>query len=192
VGKILNTLDSLGLTENTIIILWGDHGWHLGDHDLWCKHTNFEQATRAPLLVSSPGIKPGKTKSLSEFVDIFPTLCELSGLSIPDFLDGTSLVPLMKNPSSSVKEYAVSQYPHSGKMGYSISTSQYRLTWWMQNGFRSGDPYNDTLIFERELYDYKKDPLETTNVVSDLKYKETVKEMNILMTTFFEDQAGKH
>ena len=190
VGKILNTLDSLGLTENTIIILWGDHGWHLGDHDLWCKHTNFEQATRSPLLISVPGIKPGKTKSISEFVDVFPTLCELSGLSIPVFLDGTSLVPVMKKPASSVKEYAVSQFPHSGKMGYSIRTSQYRLTWWMQNGFRSGDPYNETMISARELYDYKNDPLETTNVVSDLNYKEAVKEMNILMTTFFEDQAA--
>ena len=190
VGKILNALDSLGLTENTIIILWGDHGWHLGDHDLWCKHTNFEQAARAPLLISAPGIIPGKTKSVSEFVDIFPTLCDLSGLKTPDALDGTSLVPVMKNPGSSVKEFAVSQYPHAGKMGYSIRTSQYRLTWWMQNGFRSDSHFTNDLIVERELYDYKKDPLETVNVVNDKKYKEIAEELGKTMAGFFESQAS--
>lgn len=134
IGKLLDRLDSLGLTKNTIIVLWGDHGWHLGDHDLWCKHTNFEQAAHAPLLISVPGMKSGKTTSLSEFVDIFPTLCDLTGLKIPDHLDGLSLVPVMKNPETSVKDYSVSQYPHQGKMGYSIRTKNYRLTWWMNEG----------------------------------------------------------
>lgn len=190
VGKILNTLDYLGLTENTIIILWGDHGWHLGDHDLWCKHTNFEQATRSPLIISAPGAKPGETVSISEFVDIFPTLCDLSGLEIPVVLDGTSLVPVMKNPGSSVKEYAVSQYPHSGKMGYSIRTGQYRLTWWMQNGFRSDSPFSIYMIAEKELYDYKYDPLETVNVVNDKNYAGITKKLERMMIGFFESQAS--
>ncbi|MDO8951535.1 MAG: sulfatase, partial [Draconibacterium sp.] len=107
IGVLLKTLDSLGLSKNTIIVLWGDHGWHLGDHNLWCKHTNFEQAARAPLLIFAPGIKASKSESPSEFIDIFPTLCDLAGVSIPGHLDGESLVPVMKNPDRKVKDYAV-------------------------------------------------------------------------------------
>ena len=70
----LNTLEKLGSLNNTIIVLWGDHGWHLGDHDMWGKHTNYEQATKAPLIIAAPGLKPGQSKSMTEFVDIFPTL----------------------------------------------------------------------------------------------------------------------
>jgi len=94
---------------NTIVVLWGDHGWHLGDHNLWCKHTNFEQAARTPLLIAAPGINPAKTTSPSEFIDIFPTLCELAGMKIPDHLDGKSLAPVMKNPVARLlKEQMVS------------------------------------------------------------------------------------
>jgi arylsulfatase A-like enzyme len=103
VGILLNTLESLGTLNNTIIVLWGDHGWHLGDHDLWHKHTVFEQATRTPLLIASPGIKAGKTDSQSEFVDVFPTICNLAGLPIPKQLDGKSLKPLMLNNKNSVR-----------------------------------------------------------------------------------------
>ena len=190
VGKILQTLDSLGLAENTIIVLWGDHGWHLGDHDLWCKHTNFEQAARAPLLISDPRIKQGKTISISEFVDIFPTLCELSGLKTPDGLDGISLVPIMKNPQTSVKEYAISQFPHEGKMGYSIRTNQFRLTWWMQTGFRSNKPFNSDLIIARELYDYKKDPLETVNVADNKKYEDISDKLGKMLVEYFKGQGN--
>ena len=110
-GIVLNALDSLGLSKNTIILIWGDHGWHLGDHGQWCKHTNFEQATHSPLIISAPGIKPSVTSSPSEFVDIFPTLCDLVGAQIPANLDGKSLVPVMQNPKTTVKEYSISQYP---------------------------------------------------------------------------------
>ncbi len=185
IGKIIKLLDSLRLSENTIIVLWGDHGWHLGDHDLWCKHTNFEQAARAPLLISDPDIKPGVTQSLSEFVDIFPTLCDLAGLTTPEGLDGKSLVPLMKNTDLSVKEYAVSQYPRGDKMGYSIRTGQYRLTWWMEDGFRSYLPFKNELIMEKELYDYEKDPLETINVANDKKYNNILREVDKMMVQFF-------
>jgi hypothetical protein len=91
--KVLDALDSPGLIQYTIIVLWGDHGWHLGDHDLWCKHTNFENATRAPLIISAPGIFKGITKSTTEFVDIFPTLCDLTGLKIPKILMGKAYYP---------------------------------------------------------------------------------------------------
>jgi arylsulfatase A-like enzyme len=189
VGKVLHALDSLGLEKNTIIVLWGDHGWHLGDHDLWCKHTNFEQAARAPLLISVPGMKPGKTNSLTEFVDIFPTLCDLSNLKTPANLDGKSLLPLIKKPESSIMEYAVSQFPHEGSMGYSIRTERYRLTYWMKKGFRSSSPFSNDLIVAKELYDYKTDPLETVNVVNDKKYSKTVVMMEAFMSEYLKNQC---
>lgn len=203
VGILLKTLDSLGLSKNTIIVLWGDHGWHLGDHNLWCKHTNFEQATHAPLIISSPNIKSSKTTGQSEFVDVFPTLCDLAGLSIPNGLDGVSLTPLMKNPTSSVKEFSVSQYPRSGGdpetsrlgyapakvMGYSIRNSQYRYTVWMKNDFRSSQPYSSDLVLGEELYDYKLDPLEKENVVNDKKYEAASKMLKKKMIDFFNSQV---
>ena len=203
VGKLLDALDSLGLTKNTIIVLWGDHGWHLGDHNLWCKHTNFEEATRAPLIIAAPGFKPSKTSSQTEHIDIFPTLCDLAGVNIPAILDGKSLVPIMKNPAASVKEYSVSQYPRSNAtaenerlgyadanaMGYSIRTKQYRYTMWMSNGFRSSKPFDSKLIIGTELYDYKKDPLETVNVANEKKYAAVSKQMNAKMMAFLKSQV---
>jgi iduronate 2-sulfatase len=202
VGLLLNTLDSLGLTKNTIIILWGDHGWHLGDHNLWCKHTNFEEATRTPLIISAPSFKPSTTKSATEFVDVFPTLCDLAGLEIPNYVDGKSLVPVMKNGKTKVKEFAVSQYPRSASkveaerlgyadakfMGYSIRTDRYRFTIWMGENFRSTQPFNQSLVIGSELYDYKKDPLEKKNVVNDKKYTAMSKEMLNKMLAFFKTQ----
>ena len=202
VGKLLSTLDLLGLTKNTIIVLWGDHGWHLGDHNLWCKHTNFEQATNAPLIIAAPGIAPSKTSALTEHIDIFPTLCDLAGVKIPAILDGKSLLPVMKNPAAVVKDFAVSQYPRSGAtaenerlgyadpnaMGYSIRTKRYRYTIWMSNGYRSNKPFDKNLVIGTELYDYQSDPLETTNVVNDKKYTAISKEMNEKMLDFFKSQ----
>ena len=192
IGSVLNTLDSLGMSRNTIVVLWGDHGWHLGDHDLWNKHTNFEQATRTPMIFAVPGQKAQKIHSLSEFVDIFPTLCDLAGLSIPSGLDGTSLVPLMKNAKSKVKEYSVSQYPRENDcMGYSIRTERYRLTFWMRNGFRSTMEFDPGLIIAKELYDYRKDPLETINVIENKAYAKDLRTMEKHILAFFRSQAPK-
>lgn len=190
VGKLLDALEAQGLSQNTIVVLWGDHGWHLGDHDLWCKHTNFEEAARAPLLIAAPGFAAGRTRAVTEFVDIFPTLCDLTGIKRPGDLDGQSLVPLMKSPSASVKEYAVSQYPHEGKMGYSIRTARYRLTWWMPNGFRSTRPFIRDSVVARELYDYEQDPLETVNVVADARYEQTTAELEEKISAFFKHTAS--
>ena len=204
VGILLNTLDSLGLTKNTIVVLFGDHGWHLGDHNLWCKHTNFEEATHAPLIISDPSVLPSKTSALTEFVDIFPTLCELAGVPVPTYLDGKSLVPLMKNPKTTIKDYAVSQYPRSGTdteterqgyaaakvMGYSIRTDRYRYTVWMKD-FRSNEPFNSNLLVGTELYDYEKDPNETVNVAQEKQYETATKEMHQKMLAYFEAQLKK-
>ena len=206
VGILLDALDSLGLSKNTIIVLWGDHGWHLGDHNLWCKHTNFEQATHAPLLISAPGIQPSKTKSPSEFVDIFPTLCDLIGIIIPDHLDGKSLVPMMKDPKVSVKEFSVSQYPRPANkienarlgwsdgefMGYSIRTEKYRYTIWLKDTFRSYKPYSKDLVVASELYDYEKDPNETVNVVDEKSYASVTKNMNDKMLHFLSTQVKEY
>ncbi len=203
VGKLLDALDSLGLTKNTIVVLWGDHGWHLGDHNLWCKHTNFEEATRAPLIIAAPGIKPSVTKSQTEHIDIFPTLCELTDIKIPTILDGKSLVSVMINPTSSVKEFSVSQYPRSNAtaenerqgnadanaMGYSIRTKQFRYTIWMNNGFRSTTAFNKDWLIGVELYDYKTDPLEKVNVAVDKKYARVANEMNDKMMAFLKSQV---
>ena len=205
VGILLNTLDSLGLSKNTIVILWGDHGWHLGDHNLWCKHTNFEQATHAPLIISSPGINPSKTKSPSEFIDIFPTLCDLSGIAIPSHLDGKSLVSVMKNPKATVKDFSISQYPRTldkldterlgwsdGQyMGYSLRTGKYRYTIWMKDSFRSYKPFSEDLIVATELYDYVKDPNETVSVVNEKEYASIAKELNSKMVNFLNSQYKK-
>lgn len=202
VGILLNTLDSLGITDNTIIVLWGDHGWHLGDHNLWCKHSNFEQATRAPLIIAAPGLAKKPTKSPSEFVDIFPTLCDLSGIPVPAHLQGKSLVPLMKNPDASVKTFSVSQYPRSGQtaenerlgyagtnvMGYSIRTNRYRYTIWMKNGYRSTDPFTAALLVGSELYDYEKDPLEKVNFTGSTSYKKIKATLHQQMISFLASQ----
>ena len=204
VGVLLNTLESLGTLDSTIIVLWGDHGWHLGDHDLWHKHTNFEEATRAPLIIAGPGIKAGKTSSLTEFVDVFPTICDLAGVSIPKNLDGKSLKSLMLKNTASVKDFSISQYPRKLKkaemtklgytdskmMGYSLRTDQYRYTIWMNN-FTSKQAYNESQVYASEMYDYVKDPLEKVNVVNDKNYTTTSAALKSKMIAFFKSQELK-
>ena len=204
VGILLNTLESLGTLDNTIIVLWGDHGWHLGDHDLWHKHTNLEEATRAPLIIAGPGIKSGKTNSLTEFVDVFPTICDLAGVAIPKNLDGKSLKPLMLNNKAKGKEYAISQYPRKLKkaemaklgytdakmMGYSLRTNQYRYTIWMNN-FNSKEAFNESQVYTSEMYDYVKDPLEKVNVVNDKNYTSISASLKSKMIAFFKSQETK-
>nr|MBP7990545.1 sulfatase-like hydrolase/transferase [Sediminibacterium sp.] len=183
--------------------LWGDHGWHLGDHNLWCKHSNFEEATRAPLIISDPRIKSNTTNSISEHVDVFPTLCELAGVPVPGQLQGKSLVPLMKNPAAIVKEFAVSQYPRSSGMaeserlgyangnimGYSIRNNRYRYTIWINKGFRSTVAFNEANVVGVELYDYIKDPLEKINVADQIEYLNESKNLKKSMLEYLASQV---
>jgi iduronate 2-sulfatase len=156
VGRVVAELDALGLRDNTVIILWGDHGWKLGEHGLWCKHCNWEPDTHCALVMSVPGQKTAgqKTSALVEYVDIFPTLCEVCGIVQPDGLEGVSFAPLLKDPGKSWKSAAFSQYPRAKKMGYSMRTARYRYTEWQEDGKAVG----------RELYDYQADPDETASV----------------------------
>ncbi len=171
--ELLKELDRLGIRDNTIIVLWGDHGWHLGDHGLWNKHTNFEEATHALMMISVPGQKSGiKAEATSEFVDIFPTLCDLVNIPKPKHLDGVSLVPAIKNPSAEVRNYALSQYPRGkDKMGYSIRTKQFRYTVWVGKNWKTNMQFDDNTVIAREMYDYSKDPLETENVADMPEYQ---------------------
>jgi len=170
---LLKELDRLGIRNNTIVVLWGDHGWHLGDHGLWNKHTNFEQATHSLLIMSIPGEKTGiRPVTLAEFTDIFPTLCDLVNVPKPGYLDGKSLVPAIRNPEFRVRKYALSQYPRGRNiMGYSLRTERFRYTVWIGNGFRTWMPFDEKFVLAREMYDYQKDPLETENVAEKPDYR---------------------
>jgi iduronate 2-sulfatase len=190
VGKLLDALERLQLDKNTIIVFWGDHGFHLGDHGRWAKHTNFEQATRSPLIIASPNHKGNqKTKSLSEFVDIFPTLIEMAGLPKHDGLDGKSLVPILKNPKTTIKPYAQSQYPRGDKvMGYTLRTTQYRYVAWFEVNFKRDKVTPNSKPVGVELYDYKKDPLETENFAALPQYQKIVEKHERLMRDFLANQ----
>jgi iduronate 2-sulfatase len=167
VGRLLDALDRHGLADNTVIVLWGDHGWQLGDHGLWHKHTNFELATRSPLIVAAPGIAgAGRTSAATvELVDVYPTLVDLCGLPPAPDVDGVSLRPLLADPAGTVKPVAMSQYPRGKSkgadvplMGYSLRDDRWRLTVWREDG--------TARVVATELYDEANDSDETVNVAA--------------------------
>jgi len=175
VGKLLDELQRLGQDKNTIVILWGDHGWKLGEHDAWCKHSTVENDVNSTLLISVPGMKAlGKhTDALVEFVDIYPTLSELAGLPLPGHLEGTSFKPLLEDPKRPWKTAAFSQYPRSqngGLMGYSMRTERYRFTVWV-------DRKDNSKVDAVELYDQQTDPQENQNIAKDPANAELVKKL---------------
>jgi iduronate 2-sulfatase len=196
VGRLMDALKAEGLDKNTIIVFWGDHGWHLGDHSLWCKHSNFEQAARAPLMFTVPNMTKGNVYTQpTEFVDIFPTLCELTGISLPTYLDGKSLVPALKDNKAKIKDYAISQYPRTGAkgegknvMGYSLRTERYRYTEWVGSGYTTAQPFNQNLLVGREMYDMVNDPDETTNIAEKKEVKDVVKDLSGKLSEYYKQQ----
>jgi iduronate 2-sulfatase len=161
IGKILAELDRLGLRDNTVIVFWSDHGFQLGDQGNWTKHTNYELATHSPLIISYPGMKKkgSRTASLVEYVDIFPTICDLTGVTPPEYLEGVSLLPLMEKPGRDWKKAAFSQYPRGGGLeGYAIRTDRYRYVEWR---------YDNGEIDATELYDHKTDPQESRSIADE-------------------------
>ncbi len=180
IGKILNELDRLGLAENTIVVLWGDHGWHLGEHTLWVKHCNFDKVMNAPLLVRAPGIETrdnNHSNSLIEFIDIYPTLCDLADLEKPGHLDGKSFVKVLKDPDASIHKAVYSRYFG----GETLVTQRYAYTEWTENGEMKANM----------LYDHKYDRDENINVVYDPDYKDVANEMKQLLNQKREKIAEK-
>ena len=169
IGRLLDALDAHQLTENTIIVLWSDHGWKLGEFNAWGKMTNYEIDTRVPLIIAAPGMAAnGKhTDELAELLDVFPTLCDLAGIETPSFIDGTSLVPCLHDPTARVNDAAYSQYyrNHGDReyMGYSLRTDSHRLIEWRD--FGSGE------VTALELYDHQLDHSESINIADSAPAK---------------------
>jgi len=154
-GRVLRELDRLGLREDTIVVAWGDHGWQLGEHGLWCKHCNFNTSLQAPLILRAPGLPGGRTTDrLTAFLDVFPTLCELAELPVPEGLDGRSLVPLLHRPADPWTEAVFSRF----RAGDSVRTERHLYTEWLDDAGR---------VEARMLYDHDADPDENVNVAED-------------------------
>lgn len=167
IGLILDELERLELAENTIVIILGDHGWHLGEHGFWGKHNLMNHSTHAPLIVRVPSYKGGKAHGIVEFVDIYPTLCELCGISAPERqLQGKSFVPILQDKEKRTKEFAFIQW----KGGYNIVSEQYSSTVWLK-----GDS-----IISRMVFDHQRDAAENinravdSNLIKDIKNHETL------------------
>lgn len=167
IGKVLAEVDRLDLADDTIVVLWGDHGWNLGEHTLWCKHSCYETSMQIPLIVRAPGIAGGQRRSgLVESIDLYPTLCELTGLPLPVHLQGHSLVALMRDRDAKWNSAAVGRF----QGGDTIRTSAFRFTEYTD---RKGNQA------ARMLYDHETDSGENTNVVKD--HADTVTELSKLL-----------
>jgi uncharacterized sulfatase len=171
IGKLLDAVDSLGLRDNTIIVFWSDHGYHLGEHGLWFKQSCFEESAKVPLIISVPLSKKAgeRCHRTVELVDVYPTLAELTGLTPPADLDGNSLVRLLKNPEAGWKHPAYTQVQRGTVPGHSVRTEKWRYTEWGSG--KEGS----------ELYDEISDPHELKNLAADPAYAGTVKEMKALL-----------
>lgn len=163
VGRLMAGLKQNGVENDTIVILWGDHGWHLGEHSIWGKHSLFEESLRSPLIVNAPGInQQGSSNAIVETVDLFPTLCELTELPLPDFLVGQSLLPLLKDPDATGDGSAVGYYRNAK----TIRTASHRLIVHQQG--------------QIELYSHASGSDETENIAADFpgKAASLIKRMN--------------
>lgn len=177
VGRVLRALDRLGLRKNTVVVLWGDHGFHLGDHGYWTKHTNYEAAVRVPVVVAAPGLAGEglRCDRLVELVDLYPTVCQLCGLQTPQQLEGLSMAPLLRSPRRPWKQAVFTQYPRMQagsrrNMGYALVTERYRYVEW-------STPAPPGLV-ARELYDHRGDPGETRNLAAFPGHLQLLRELH--------------
>lgn len=183
-GRVLNALDETGLAENTIVVLWGDHGWKLGDHSSWVKHTNFECDTRVPLLIRVPG--KGRSKStnrLVELIDLYPTLCELVDVPQPPHCQGRSFATLLDDPQAGHRYSAYSSYPAKGGMGHSIRFQKYRYTEWR--------PRRGGAATAAVLTDLSADPGEVTNVIDSAEHAEAREQAKRLLEKRIQQAAPR-
>lgn len=179
IGEVINHLDKIGQRDNTIIVLWSDHGWSLGDHELWCKHSTFDVALRVPLIVSAPGYQKGqRSNSVVELVDLYPTLCDLAGIEKPAHLQGETFEPILKDVNKTQADNAA----YIGwKNSDAVKTPDYLLTQWYKK--------EDGTVYSQMLYDHKTDKLETVNVAKNPKYLEAAKELSDKITNNLENVA---
>lgn len=180
IGKVLDALEETGLADNTVVVLWGDHGFHLGDHGTWCKHTNFEIAVHAPLILRAPGRGEGaRVTATVELLDVYPTLVELAGLPAPSHLEGRSLAPFLDDPSRRADRPAFSQYPRGDAgsadrvMGYSVATEKWRYTEWLR--------LEDGRVAWRELYDLTAGPDAARDLAREPAFAPVVAEHSALL-----------
>ncbi len=171
VGRVMAELDRLDLRDNTIVILWGDHGYKLGDYGLWCKHTNLELDTRVPLIISAPGYaQEERSEALVEMIDVFPTLAKLTGGEIPASCEGRSLQDTLRDPSKTPRTYALSQYPRGINMGYSMRTSRWRYTEWINHDTQK--------VVGRELYDHLDSQIARRNLVDEPSHADLISSLS--------------
>jgi uncharacterized sulfatase len=171
IGRLLDAVDRIGLADNTVIVFWSDHGYHLGEHGLWFKQSCFEESARVPLIICAPGNKNAGKMSprLVELVDLYPTLADLTGLTPPKNLEGFSLRPLLDDPQAAWDHAAFTQVERGPGPGHSVRTDRFRYTQWVFG--RRGS----------ELYDEEKDPQELHNLAQDPQYASTVEQMQSLL-----------
>lgn len=171
IGKILDELKRLGLDESTAIVLFSDHGYHLGEHEFWQKVNLHEEVIRVPMIIAVPGLRPGRTDSIAELVDIYPTVCELMGVDIPEHVQGKSLLPVIKDSDAKVKDVALS---------FLRGGTSLRKDGWVFNY------YNDSTA---ELYDMKKDPAQFHNLADNPEYKDVRKQMHKQLNTMMKNAS---
>lgn len=165
IGLVLDELERLGLAENTIVVLWGDHGWNLGDHKLWCKHANFNSSLRVPMLVKVPGKTNGQhTHFITETIDLYPSLCELAGIEKPAHLEGDSFVSLIETGKRE-KDHAVVKF-HDG---VTLISGSFQYTEWTDDR---------GVAYERMLFDQASDPLQLDNLAEKEAYQTKVAELS--------------
>jgi arylsulfatase A-like enzyme len=173
-------LEANGLHKHTIVILWGDHGWKLGEHGMWCKHTQFHLDNHVPMILRVPEQQAVSTDALVEFVDIYPSLCELAGLELSSHLQGSSFVPLIKDSNQPWKVAALSYWPASHRddpekviMGYTAQTDRYRYTEWIKKS--NGE------LLARDLFDHRTDPDENRSMATDPENEVLMQDLSKLL-----------
>ena len=193
-GDIVAHMKEIDIYDNTIIIIWGDHGWKLGDHNSWGKMTNYNIDLKVPMIIRTPDQlnKGTQTFEITELIDMFPSLCELAGVEAPDYLQGTSFVPLLDDPERAWKKAAFSQFHRrprhaaDGKryMGYSINTKKHHYIEWYRWNHKTGErgEFNSS-----ELFDSVDDPTETSNIAGEPQFADVVKELSLQLAAGWQE-----